>query len=60
MISYIVKNDPENKLIKIPTMGVFHLVEVRKNECGAILKRFDVYWDPGQVFAKISEVRKES
>jgi len=41
-------------------MGVFHLVEVRKNECGAILKRFDVYWDPGQVFAKISEVRKES
>jgi hypothetical protein len=41
-------------------MGVFHLVDVRENECGAILKRFDVYLDPGEVFARISEVRKEN
>lgn len=47
-------------MIKIPAMGVFHLIDVRKNESGAILKRFDVYLDPGEVFARISEVRKEN
>jgi hypothetical protein len=52
-----VKNDPENKLIKIPAMGVFHLVgEGEKEESCAILRRFDVYLDPREVFARIGEV----
>jgi hypothetical protein len=53
----VVKNDPDNKLIKIPAMGVFGLVEAGKDEGGAILRRFDVYLDPGEVFARISEVQ---
>ncbi|PMD28564.1 hypothetical protein NA56DRAFT_640172, partial [Hyaloscypha hepaticicola] len=57
-ISYVVKNDPESKAIKIPAMGVFHLVEAGMQENGAILKRFDVYLDPGEVFARIGEVSK--
>jgi hypothetical protein len=54
----VVKNDPESKVLKIPAMGVFHLVEVGMEENGAILKRFDVYLDPGEVFARIAEVSK--
>ena len=57
-ICYVVKNDPESKVLKIPAMGVFHLVEVGMEENGAILKRFDVYLDPGEVFARIAEVSK--
>jgi len=46
-------------LIKIPAMGVFHLLEEgKKEQGGAILKRFDVYLDPGEVFARIAEVEK--
>jgi hypothetical protein len=38
-------------------MGVFHLTEGgKKEESGAILRRFDVYLDPGEVFARIGEV----
>jgi ABC-type dipeptide/oligopeptide/nickel transport system ATPase subunit len=36
-------------------MGVFGLVEGGKED-GAILKRFDVYLDPGEVFARIGKV----
>ncbi|KAE9374204.1 hypothetical protein N431DRAFT_481474 [Stipitochalara longipes BDJ] len=58
-ISYIVKNDSESKVIKIPAMGVFHLLENgKKEESGAILNRFDVYLDPGEIFAGIAEVGK--
>jgi hypothetical protein len=52
-----VKNDPENKVFKIPAMGVFCLTENgKREENGAILRRFDVYLDPGEVFARIGEV----
>lgn len=54
-----MKNDPESKVIKIPAMGVFHLAEARMEESGAILKRFDVYLDPGEVFARVAEVGKD-
>lgn len=57
-ITYVVKNDTESKVIEIPAMGVFHLVEAGMEENGAILKRFDVYLDPGEVFGRISEVGK--
>jgi hypothetical protein len=40
-------------------MGVFHLAEAGMEENGAILKRFDVYLDPGEVFARIAEVVKD-
>lgn len=55
----MVKNDPESKVIKIPAMGAFHLVEAGMEKNGAILKRFDVYLDPGEVFARIAEVGKD-
>jgi hypothetical protein len=40
-------------------MGVFHLVKDGMEEDGAILKKFDVYLDPGEVFARIAEVSKD-
>ncbi len=55
----MVKNDPESKVIKIPAMGVFHLAEAEMEQNGAILKRFDVYLDPGEVFARTAEVGKD-
>jgi hypothetical protein len=39
-------------------MGVFHLVEDGEKEKGsAILQRFNVYLDPGEVFSRMSEVQ---
>jgi hypothetical protein len=40
-------------------MGVFHLTKAGMEENVAILKRFDVYLDPGEVFARIAEVGKD-
>jgi hypothetical protein len=40
-------------------MGVFHLAEAGTEKNGAILKRFDVYLDPGEVFARVAEVGKD-
>jgi hypothetical protein len=60
IITYVVKNDPENLALKIPAMGVFHIVEggkvdVEKGE--AMLERFEVYLDASAVFARVAEIQ---
>ena len=56
-ITYVVKDDPENKKIRIPASGCFHLVpEARKGE--VVIRKFDVYLDASEVFARIEDVKK--
>jgi hypothetical protein len=55
-ITYVVKNDPENKKIRIPVVGVFLLVpESRNGE--AVIESFEAYLDASGVFARVGEVR---
>jgi hypothetical protein len=57
-ITYVVKNDPENLAIKIPAMGVFHIIEsgVVNVESGeAVLEKFEVYLDASAVFGRVAE-----
>ncbi|ESZ94539.1 hypothetical protein SBOR_5082 [Sclerotinia borealis F-4128] len=50
-ITYVVKNDPEEKQIKIPAFGKIFLVEEGEEE--GKLARFEVFLDPSEVFERI-------
>jgi hypothetical protein len=59
-VTYVVKNDPENLAMKIPAMGVFHIIEegvvdVERGE--AVLEKFEVYLDASRVFTRVAEVQ---
>jgi len=54
-ISYVIRNDPEDKIIRVLGMAVFHLVPMGEEEAG-MMQRFDVYLDPTPIGARIKEV----
>jgi hypothetical protein len=59
-ITYVVKNDPEALAMKIPAMGVFHIIEggvvdVESEE--AVLEKFEVYLDNSGVSARVTEIQ---
>ncbi|KAL5319431.1 hypothetical protein ACEPPN_012484 [Leptodophora sp. 'Broadleaf-Isolate-01'] len=58
-ITYTVKDDPQNRTIKILAMGVFHLVPGADFKSGEpIIERFDVFLDGSEVFGVIGELQK--
>ncbi|KAL2067793.1 hypothetical protein VTL71DRAFT_15889 [Oculimacula yallundae] len=58
-IEYVVKDDPQNRTIKIPAMGVFHFVPEADFESGEpLLKHFDEFLDSSEVSEIIGEVQK--
>ncbi|KAH7310105.1 hypothetical protein BKA65DRAFT_169978 [Rhexocercosporidium sp. MPI-PUGE-AT-0058] len=58
-ITYTVKDDPHSRSIKIPAMGVFHLVPCADFKSGEpLIERFDVFLDGSEVFGVVGEVQK--
>lgn len=55
-ITYVAKNDPEEKKIKIPAFGKFFMIEEGENK--GMIERFEVFLDPSELFAKIMELSK--
>ncbi|TGO40000.1 hypothetical protein BHYA_0044g00420 [Botrytis hyacinthi] len=55
-ITYVVKNDPEEREIKIPVLGKMFLLEDGEEE--GKMSRFEVFGNPSEVFARIEDVRK--
>ncbi|CZS92882.1 uncharacterized protein RAG0_03390 [Rhynchosporium agropyri] len=58
-ITYVVRDDPQNRTIKIPAMGVFHLVAGADFRSGEpLVERFDVFLDGSEIFGIIGEVQR--
>merc|ERR1711964_658202 len=58
-ITYIIKDDPQGRTIKIPAMSVFHLVPGADFKSGkALIEHFNVYLDGSEVFSIVGEVQK--
>ncbi|KAH7377951.1 hypothetical protein BKA64DRAFT_246436 [Cadophora sp. MPI-SDFR-AT-0126] len=58
-ITYAVKDDPQNRIVKIPAMGVFHLIPGADFKSGeALIEHFDVFLDGSEVFGIVGEVQK--
>ncbi|RDL35291.1 uncharacterized protein BP5553_07222 [Venustampulla echinocandica] len=59
-ITYVVAQDPENKEVTVPAMGVAYLLseEEASGKGNAVLERFDVYLDFSPVLARTEEVKK--
>lgn len=55
-ITYVVKNDPEERKMKIPAFGKIFLVE--EGEEKGKIARFEVFLDPSEIFARIDTVGK--
>ncbi|PVH79771.1 hypothetical protein DL98DRAFT_515855 [Cadophora sp. DSE1049] len=58
-ITYAVNDDPQNRVVKIPAMGVFHLVPGADFNTGEpLIEHFDVFLDGSEVFGIVEEVQK--
>ncbi|TGO17799.1 hypothetical protein BPAE_0408g00080 [Botrytis paeoniae] len=55
-INYVVKNDPEERVIRIPVLGKLFLIEDGEEE--GKMSRFEVFANPSEVFARMEDFRR--
>lgn len=57
-----MKDDPQSRVIKVPAMGIFHLVPGADFQEGLkgrpLIENFDVFLDGSEVWGIIEEVQK--